>query len=58
LFPSSDNGGTVVLDYELWRNEGLDGSEYTIVTGYEYLTNGFTYTVVVADEDMVAGRFY
>ena len=48
----------MVLDYELWRNEGLDGSEYTIVSGYDYLINGFTYTVVVDDEVMVPGRFY
>lgn len=58
LFPSTENGGTPVLDYELWRNDGSDGSSFVIISGYNYLANGFIYTVNAASESMVAGRFY
>lgn len=58
LFPTNDNGGSVVTDYELYRNDGTFGSVYVPVTGYSYVVNGFTYQVVVADEQMIAGRFY
>jgi len=58
LFPSTENGGTPVSDYELWRNDGSDGSGFVIVKGYSYLTNGFIVTVNSAAEALVAGRFY
>lgn len=48
----------MILDYELWRNDGLDGSDYVKIDGYNYLTNGFTMVVDVASEEMIAGRFY
>jgi len=42
----------------LWRNDGLSGSDYVIVNGYDYLVHGFTMTVDVASEAMQVGRFY
>jgi hypothetical protein len=58
LFPSNENGGTPVLDYELWRNEGTDGSSFIQISGYSYLINGFTVAIDIAAESMVAGPFY
>ncbi len=58
LFPTFDNGGTVVTDYELFRNDGLDGVTFYPITGYDYSVNGFTVNIDVDDEGMVVGRFY
>jgi hypothetical protein len=58
LFPSADNGGTPVLDYELWRNDGYDGSNFIQISGYSYFVNGFTYTINATTENMTPGKFY
>ena len=41
LFPTIDNGGSVVTDYTLERNQGTDGSAFTEITSYDYLVDGF-----------------
>jgi hypothetical protein len=41
LYPTTDNGGTVVTDYTLLRNDGAAGSTYTPISSYSYATNGF-----------------
>jgi len=53
-----NNGGSVVTKYELWRNQGFDGSSLVEVIGYSYLTNGFLVTLNAATESMTAGSFY
>lgn len=58
LFPTHDNGGATVTNYELWRNDGEGGQVFTKITGYSYATHGFQHTVVLATESMTAGRYY
>ena len=58
LYPTLDNGGTVVTDYLVYRNDGLAGTVWTQVTSYDYSTNGFLAVVDAAAEGMTAGRFY
>jgi hypothetical protein len=41
LYPTTDNGGSVVTDYELYRNAGTDGSTFVKITSYVYATHGF-----------------
>ena len=52
---SEDNGGTAILDYELWRDEGDDfSSAFSKVDNFDgqALIDGLT----VADDGVVAGR--
>lgn len=58
LYPTTDNGGSVVTDYALLRNDGADGSTYTAISSYSYAANGFQHTVVLAGESMTAGLYY
>lgn len=59
MYPTRDNGGAHVTDYELYRNSGLDdGLGFVEVTSYDFLLSGFVYTLNLASESMVAGRFY
>jgi len=58
LYPSQDNGGTAVTDYQLHMNTGVDGSTLSQVASYVYSSNGFTVTMVVATESMTAGLTY
>ena len=58
LYPTRDNGGAVVTDYELYRGDGDGGSTYVQVTSYGYSAHGFQHTLVLAVESMVAGKFY
>lgn len=41
LYPTRDNGGSVVTGYELLRNDGLEGSVYVLVSSYSHATHGF-----------------
>lgn len=58
LYPTRDNGGAVVTNYELYRDDGTDNSAFSKITDYTYSTNGFIITLNLATETMVAGRFY
>ena len=62
LYPTHDNGGSIVTDYVLYRNQG-DGDSTTltqiVADNYDYLTNGFLATITLANEDtMTSGNFY
>lgn len=59
VYPTHDNGGTVVTNYRLYRNQGDgDSSTLTEITTYSYSSNGFLATITLADEAMTAGLFY
>lgn len=58
LYPTTDNGGAIVTDYKLLRNDGNEGSIFTEISTYSYLTHGFQHTVVLATESMTAGLYY
>jgi hypothetical protein len=54
---SEDNGGTAILDYELWRDEGDDyQSSFTIVGNYD--GQGVIDDLTVADDGVVSGKIY
>ena len=58
LYPTLDNGGTVVTDYLIYRNDGLDGFVWTQMTSYAYSTSGFLAVIDAATEALTPGRFY
>jgi hypothetical protein len=58
LSPSSDNMGSVVTDYTIFRNQGNDDEVWTQINGYTYLTHGYIATITTADESMTAGKYY
>ena len=62
LYPTHDNGGTVVTDYLLYRNQGDgDSTTVTMITAdsYSYATNGFLVSITdLSLESMTAGLFY
>lgn len=54
---SEDNGGTAILDYELWRDEGDDfSSAFSKVSNFD--GQALIDDLTVADDGMVAGRTY
>lgn len=58
LYPTHDNGGSVVTGYELFRNDGDEGAALTQVASYDFSTHGFQYTLALSAELMTAGKFY
>lgn len=58
LYPSVDNKGAVVSSYSVYRNNGLDDSNWTRISSYDYLANGFVAIINTVAEVMTAGRFY
>ena len=50
--------GAVVTQYSIYRNNGQDDSNWTFVSSYNYLTNGFVAIINTATETISAGRFY
>ena len=61
LYPTHDNGGTIVIDYILSRNQG-DGDSINLTeissASYSYGTNGFLAVIPLSTESMTAGLFY
>jgi hypothetical protein len=58
LFPSHDNGGAIVTNYKLFRNDGKDGTALTEVTSFDYSSQGFIATIDTVIESLTAGLFY
>ena len=53
-----DNKGAVVSQYHVYRNNGLDDSNWTLINSYDYLANGFVFAINTVAEGITAGRFY
>jgi hypothetical protein len=58
LFPSEDNMGAVVTDYQLYRNQGNNDYTWTKVDGYVFSSNGYIASVDVATESLTPGKYY
>lgn len=58
LYPTTDNGGAIVTDYTLHRNDGAEGSTLVPIASYSYASHGFQHTVALASEGMTAGLYY
>jgi len=56
FFKPVDNGGSEVLTFELYRNDG-SGSEPAIKVN-SYVSNAMTHILVAANEGMTAGKIY
>lgn len=56
--PSEDNGGSEVTDYELWITEGRTNNTFTLLTAYNYGTDGFYADLNVTDIGLTVGNFY
>jgi hypothetical protein len=41
LYPTTDNGGTIVTDYTLHRNDGTEGSSFVPISSYSFANHGF-----------------
>ena len=51
-----DDGGSNVLGYELWRNQGTGTADFVKVS--TYLGQAPTHTLTVAADSIVAGQVY
>jgi hypothetical protein len=58
LFPAKDNGGTIVTSYELFSNDGADGTPITKVTSFDFHVQGFVATISTSTENLTPGLFY
>jgi hypothetical protein len=59
LHPTHDNGGSTVLNYLLYRNDGASTTLTAISSAtYSYTTNGFLAVITLADESMSPGGYY
>jgi len=58
LYESEDYGGSVVTEYELWRDQGESNSEFSLVPTYD--TTGFflTHTMTFALDGITTGKIY
>ena len=61
LYPTHDNGGTIVTEYTLYRNQG-DGDSTNLTeissASYSYASNGFLAAITLSTESMTSGLFY
>jgi hypothetical protein len=58
LYPSLDDGGQPITDYDLEIDGGSLTSNFTPVVGYNYSTNGFTATIDATADSLTAGLYY
>jgi hypothetical protein len=58
FYPSLENGGAIVTDYELHMKESTSLLGFNEITNYDWSSDGYSYTVNVATEGMTAGLFY
>lgn len=58
MFPSFDNMGSPVTDYQLFRNQGSDDTIWTPIAGYSFIQDGYIATIDTALEGMTAGKLY
>ena len=64
LYPTRDNGGAIVTDYLLYRNQGDNSDSSATLTqistsSYTYLANGFLATLAdFSTESITPGLFY
>lgn len=52
---SPDNGGIAILNYELWIERD---STFALCTTYNYQRDGYSFTLVAADNALTAGSYY
>ena len=55
---TEDNGGDLVTNYQLWIDQGTEGTTFSELTNYVYSIEGFAYSVNVAIEALTVGKFY
>jgi len=56
MYRSSEDGGDLILDYELWRNTGGSSTTYVNVTSYDGVS--MSWTVSVSSDGLVSGTIY
>lgn len=56
LYESANDGGSKVQLYELWRDEGLQGSAFRKVI--TYVTGTWVHTLSITDDAIVSGKTY
>jgi hypothetical protein len=58
LFPANDNGATAITSYELFRNNGSDGTPITKIASFDFSVQGFVATISTSTEAITPGLFY
>lgn len=56
MFESANDGGTSIQLYELWRDQGTQGSSFAQVT--TYTDNSLTHTLTTTNDGIVSGVTY
>jgi len=55
---SLDDGGSLILDYELQIDEGSLTSSFATEATYDFFTDGFSFAVQADDNSLTAGLYY
>lgn len=55
LYPCPDNGGAPILGYELWKDDGTVGGQFSLVSTYIYASFAMTHTVDTTNDPYVSG---
>ena len=56
MYRSSEDGGDLIINYELWRNTGGSSTTYVKVTSYNCV--GMIHTISVSADSLVSGTIY
>ena len=56
MYRSSQDGGDLIISYELWRNSGGSSTTYVKVSSYDGVS--MTHTISVATDGIVSGTIY
>lgn len=56
MYQSSEDGGDLIINYQLWRNTGGSSTTYVQVTSYDGVS--MSWTVSVATDGIVSGTIY
>lgn len=58
MSPTTNDGGSTILGYELWMNTGTDGSSFSLVSTYTATSFTMYHTVTTLADAIVTGKVY